>query len=431
MAMLQSAHAGNGAVPAPPVPLRSQDAVAHLDEVLREAVRRDGIDPQREVLAVRRLAESLVREHDERSLTGVVAPLADADGVVAELVARVAGFGPLQPLLDDPTVEEVWINSPDRVFVARNGRHELTNLVLTEAMVTELVERMLKTTGRRVDLSRPFVDAMLPAGHRLHVVLQGISRGFSAVNIRKFVVRAARLSELVDLGTLTPAAALFLEASVKAGLNILVAGGTQAGKTTMLNCLAAAIPGGERVVSAEEVFEVRFPHPDWVAMQTRQEGLEGTGEIRLRDLVKEALRMRPSRLIVGEVRAEECLDLLLALNSGLPGMCTIHANSAREALTKACTLPLLAGENISARFVVPTVAASVDLVVHLAVDPRGARKVTEIVAVPGRIEQDVIETEPVFELRGGELRRGIGMPPRIANYERVGIDVRRLLHEVA
>ncbi len=139
--------------------------------------------------------------------------------------------------------------------------------------------------------------------------------------------------------------------------------------------------------------------------------------------------MRPSRIIVGEVRAEECLDLLLALNSGLPGMCTLHANSAREALTKACTLPLLAGENISARFVVPTVAASVDLVVHLTVDPRGARKVTEIVAVPGRIEADIIETEPVFELRDGELRRGIGMPPRLAQYERVGIDVRRILHE--
>ena len=132
---------------------------------------------------------------------------------------------------------------------------------------------------------------------------------------------------------------------MRAGLNILVAGGTQAGKTTLLNCLAAAIPGGERVVTAEEVFELRFPHPDWVPMQTRQAGLEGTGEIRLRDLVKEALRMRPSRVIVGEVRAAECLDLLLALNSGLPGMCTLHANSAREALVKMCTLPLLAGDN--------------------------------------------------------------------------------------
>src|SRR3954453_14270101 len=157
-------------------------------------------------------------------------------------------------------------------------------------------------------------------GHRLHVVLEGISRGFSAVNIRKFIVRAARLHDLVGLGSLTPAAAAFLDASVRAGLNVLVAGGTQAGKTTMLNCLAAAIPGGDRVVSAEEVFELRFPHPDWVPLQTRQSGPEGTGEIRLRELVKESLRMRPSRIIVGEVRSEECLDLLLALNAGLPRM---------------------------------------------------------------------------------------------------------------
>lgn len=141
---------------------------------------------------------------------------------------------------------------------------------------------------------------------------------FSAVNIRTFVLRANRLESLVELGSLSLRAAAFLEASVRAGLNILVAGGTQAGKTTMLNCLAAAIPGGERVVSAEEVYELRFTHPDWVALQTRQSGLEGTGEVRLHDLVKESLRMRPSRVIVGEVRAEECLDLLLALNAGLP-----------------------------------------------------------------------------------------------------------------
>ena len=191
---------------------------------------------------------------------------------------------------------------------------------------------------------------------------------------------------------------------MRAGLNIVVAGGTQAGKTTMLNCLAAAIPGGDRVISAEEVFELRFPHPDWVPLQTRQSGLEGTGEVPLRDLVKESLRMRPSRIIVGEVRSEECLDLLLALNAGLPGMCTIHANSAREALVKMCTLPLLAGENISARFVVPTVASSVDLVVHLGLGHAGVRRVNEIVAVPGRAENDVIETEPVFHRRGGELR---------------------------
>jgi pilus assembly protein CpaF len=403
------------------------ELVESLDLRVREAVRREGVDPQRDAFVVRRLAEDVVRAHDQRSLTGVVAPVSDVESMVGELVARVSGFGPLQEFLDDPTVEEVWINDPSRVFVARRGRHELTNLMLTRAQVQELVERMLKSSGRRVDVSRPFVDAMLPEGHRLHVVLEGISRGWTAVNIRKFVLTAARLHELVELGTLTTVAATFLEASVRAGLNVLVAGGTQAGKTTLLNCLAAAIPGGDRVVSAEEVFELRFPHPDWVAMQTRQAGLEGTGEIRLRDLVKESLRMRPSRILVGEVRAEECLDLLLALNAGVPGMCTLHANSAREALVKMCTLPLLAGENVSARFVVPTVAASVDLVVHLGIDQHGVRGVNEIVGVPGRVENDVIEIEPIFERRAGELRRSGGAPPRLDHFERLGIDVHALL----
>ncbi|KRF07805.1 pilus assembly protein CpaF [Nocardioides sp. Soil777] len=403
------------------------ELVEMLDGQVRERVRSDGVDPQRDAGLVRRIAEDVVRRHDERSLTGAVVPVADPDGVVGELIARVSGFGPLQPFLDDPEVEEIWINDPSRVFIARRGRHELTNLMLSAAQVHELVERMLKSSGRRIDLSQPFVDAMLPEGHRLHVVLEGISRGFSAVNIRKFVVRASRMSDLVELGSLSQQAATFLDASIRAGLNVLVAGGTQAGKTTFLNCLAAAIPGGDRVISAEEVFELRFNHPDWVPMQTRQAGLEGTGEIALRDLVKEALRMRPSRVVVGEVRAEECLDLLLALNAGLPGMCTLHANSAREALVKMCTLPLLAGENISARFVVPTVASSVDLVVHLGIDEHGVRRVNEIVSVPGRVENDIIETEPLFERSDGELRRAPGTPTRLERFQRIGIDVHQIL----
>jgi len=404
-------------------------ARGHLEEALREQVRREGIDPQRDTDRVRQLAEGLVRAHDERSLTGRVAPLADPAAMVTELLAGVSGLGPLQPYLDDPEVEELWINDPSRVFVARHGRHELTRLVLTREQVDELVERMLKSSGRRLDLSRPFVDAMLPEGHRLHVVLEGISRGFSSVNIRKFTMRMARLRDLVAAGSLTEPAAAFLEGAVRAGLTVLVSGGTQAGKTTMLNCLAAAIPGGERIISAEEVYELRFPHPDHVALQTRQAGLEGTGEVRLRDLVKESLRMRPSRLIVGEVRSEECLDLVLALNAGLPGMCTLHANSAREALVKMCTLPLLAGENISDRFVVPTVATSVDLIVHLGLDPRGARHVEEIVAVPGRVEGGVIECEPIFVRRDGDLRRAHGTPPRPERFARAGIDLRALLGE--
>ncbi len=398
-----------------------------LDARLREAVRRQGVDPLVDRAAVRRIAQDLVGEHDRQSLSGAVAPVGDASAVLDELLARVAGYGPLQQYLDDPTVEEIWINDPSRVFVARDGRHELTTTILTRAQVDELVERLLKASGRRVDLSLPFVDATLPAGDRVHVVLDGISRGFSAVNIRKFVVRAARLDELVELGSMTAQAARFLHAAVVAGLNVLVAGGTQAGKTTLLNCLGSAIPGRDRVVSCEEVFELKLIHPDWVPMQTRQVGLEGTGAVSLRQLVTESLRMRPSRIVIGEVRSAECLDLLLALNAGLPGMATLHANSAREAVVKMCTLPLLAGENISSRFVVPTVASCLDLVVHLGIDADGQRRVREIVGVPGRVENDVIEIEPIFEQSGGRLARARGVPPRADRFEHAGFDLQRLL----
>jgi len=413
-------------------PVVAGDAlVAALDADLRELVRAEGIDPQRETEAVRRLADRVIDRHNDRAMTGVVAPVTGRVGVVDDLLARVCGFGPLQRFLDDPEVEEVWINEPSRVFVARHGRHELTDVILDREQVAELVERMLKASGRRLDLSSPFVDAMLPGGHRLHVVLEGISRDFVSVNIRKFLVRAANLDDLVGLGSLTQPAADFLRAAVTAGLNIVVAGGTQAGKTTLLNCLAGAVSGTGRIVTAEEVFELRFDHPDAVALQTRQAGLEGTGSVTLRDLVREALRMRPTRIVVGEVRSAECLDLLLALNSGLPGMATLHANSAREALVKMCTLPLLAGENVSARFVVPTVAASVDLVVHLGIDADGRRHVNEIVAVPGRIEDDVIEIEPLFLRRDTGLERTPGVPARLEAFERCGIDVLALLRGAA
>jgi pilus assembly protein CpaF len=394
---------------------------------VRELVRRRGLDPDVDGGSIRRLIDDVLADYDERALTSSLPPVSDQQSAARFLYDAIAGFGPLQRYLDDPTVEEVWVNEPGRVFIARSGRSELTNTILSAAQVCELVERMLKSSGRRVDLSTPFVDAMLPDGSRLHVVIPDITRRHWAVNIRKFVLRAHSLDELVSLGTLPTQAARFLEAAVVAGLNILVAGGTQAGKTTLLNCLTAAVPARERVITAEEVFELKIPLPDVVAMQTRQPNLEGTGEIPLRRLVKEALRMRPSRIIVGEVRQAECLDLLIALNSGLPGMCTIHANSAREAVTKMCTLPLLAGENVGHNFVVPTVAASVDVVTHIRTDADGRRRVTEIVAVPGRVEGDVVETADLFTTRDGELVRAAGFPPHQERFAAAGIDLLKLL----
>lgn len=322
------------------------DAVRMLEGELRELVRRQGVDPQREGERVRALIDEATADYEARSLVSSLPRLEDPEGASQELFDRIAGLGPLQRLMDDPSVEEIWINAPDEVYCARSGRSELTGILLTEEGVRDLVELMLKSSGRRLDLSMPFVDAALPDGSRLHVAIPDITRRHWSVNIRKFVSRAQRLEDLVRSGSLTPAAARFLDAAVDAGMNVLVSGATQAGKTTMLNCLAASIGARERVITVEEIFELQIPVRDVVGLQCRQPNLEGHGEIPLRRLVKEALRMRPDRLIVGEVREAEALDMLVALNSGLAGMCTIHANSAADALTKLCTLPLLAGEKV-------------------------------------------------------------------------------------
>ncbi|WP_457950659.1 CpaF family protein [Pseudarthrobacter sp. alpha12b] len=303
------------------------DALGIVEDEVRELIRRRGLDPLRQAGEVRRLVEAAVTDYDERALMGPLPPLGPLDAARRFLFDAVAGFGVLQPLLDDPSIEEIWLNAPNEIYVARNGESELTSLSLTEQQVRDLVERMLKSSGRRLDMSSPFVDAALPDGSRLHVVIPDVTRRHWAVNIRKFVVKASRLEHLVDLGTLSPQAARFLGAAVSSGLNILVSGATQAGKTTMLNCLAASIGSRERVITVEEIFELQFPLRDVVGLQCRQPNLEGEGEIPLRRLVKEALRMRPDRLVVGEVREAESLDMLIALNSGFPNIthaqCTI------------------------------------------------------------------------------------------------------------
>lgn len=318
------------------------DAVRTIIEQVRVRVRRDGVDLASDGVLAEQYVHDEVRRYSERALGSSLPLLADEHQAAKEVVASLTGFGALQPLLDDPGIEEIWINSPTRVFVARNGVPELTGLLLTEREVRDLVERMLQASGRRVDLSSPFVDASLPDGSRLHVVIPDITHKHWAVNVRKFTARIRDLNQLVGSGSLTQQAAEFLRMCVLAGQNILVSGATQTGKTTMLNALLSASRQNERIVTVEETFELDLSARDVVAMQCRQASLEGTGEITLRRLIKESLRMRPDRLVVGEVREAESLDLLIALNSGLPGMCSIHANSARDALSKLSTLPLLA-----------------------------------------------------------------------------------------
>ena len=313
----------------------------------------------------------------------------------SEIADQLAAHGPLQPLLDDPEIEEIWINSTTGVFVASAGVSRQLQIDIEQELLQTLIEKMLRNTGRRLDRSSPFVDASLPDGSRLHVVIPDITRKCWSINIRKFPSKVYSLQKLVGLGSLTVLQAKFLSDQMRLGKNILVSGATQAGKTTMLCALLDEVAARQRIITVEETFEVRVEGSDWVAMQTRQPNLEGVGEISLRRLVKEALRMRPGRIVVGEVREAESFDLLIALNSGLPGLCTIHANSAKDAISKLCTLPLLAGSNITSEFVNPTVGACIDLVVQCRMLPTGKRCVEEIATVSWDSTASTVEIVPV------------------------------------
>ncbi|WP_344068694.1 CpaF family protein [Microbacterium sediminicola] len=350
------------------------DVIERVRDLLRAAEVDPGRDPQRARLIVR----DEIRRHNDAALAQGRALLDDEVFHVRDILAQVSGFGPLQAYLEDPEVEEIWINAPDAVYIARAGVASRVPVVLTDAVVRDLVERMLHSTGRRVDLSQPFVDAALPDGSRLHVVIPDVTRAHWAVNIRRFLPRFRTLDDLVRGGSLRPSTAEVLADAMRTGRSILVSGATHAGKTTVLSALLQECARAQRIVTVEETFELAVTAPDLVALQGRQPSLEGTGEISLRRLVKEALRMRPDRLVIGEVRGAEALDLLLALNTGVPGAATIHANSAADALRKLAALPLLAGQNIDHGFVAPAVVDAVDLVVHCTRAADGSRRVAEV-----------------------------------------------------
>lgn len=339
--------------------------------------------------------EVVRRENEQQLLRG--GPTVQNEAAEARAVLNeVTGFGVLQPLLDDPSIEEIWINDDRAVYVARAGVSERLAISITAEDLRSLVERMLAHTSRRVDRSTPFVDASLPDGSRLHVVIPDVTRTHWSVNIRKFRKDVSTLNSLVDRNMLTASAAGFIRDSVRAGLNLIIAGPTHAGKTTLLTAALESASHSERIVSMEETFELALAHHDWVALQCRPANLEGGGEVPLRRLVKESLRMRPDRIVVGEVREAESLDLLIALNSGIPGAATIHANNAVEAIRKLCTLPLLAGANIDSRFVTPTVAAVIDIVVQCRISPEGHRYVSEVSAPNGSVIDGTVQLEQMF-----------------------------------
>ena len=307
-------------------------------------------------------------------------------------------LGFLGELLEDPTVEEIIVIGGHRTFVVRNGIKELVPIIADTATLRRFADQLLAGTGRRLDLSSPIVSAQLSDGSRVHITGPPVTHTDRLnIQIRKFVVTATGIDELVERETLTPTSAELLRHAMSQDLSVLVAGAPGAGKTTLVNCLLREVPPDRRVVTCEEVFEIDADLPDMTQMQTREAGLDGGAEITLRDLVREALRQRPDRIVVGEVRGPEALDMLMALNAGCSGMATLHANSARDALEKLVSYSVLAGQNVAIPFVRRTVAAVVDLVVFLRRTGR-SRVVDEIAYVPGQLSGEVFTLQPLFEM---------------------------------
>ena len=327
--------------------------------------------------------DSAISQAVDELAESAAGPIEEAE---LQVLARreLSGFGALQPYLDDPTIEEIWINRPHQIHYF-SDQHHVVELELTAAQIRNLTMRMLAFSGRRVDRLTPYVDANLPDGSRLHVVIPELTKDTWAMNIRKFRAGRITLADLEKLGTLESDQRTRLERAMAAQQSILIAGATQAGKTTLLTALLSELEPNERLISCEDTFELAIKHDDWVAMQVRPATAEGTREIGLRELVKQSLRMRPTRLVIGEVRGAEALDMLVALNSGIPGLCTLHADSAKAALQKLLTLPLLAGENITDKFLRPTVLGAFDLVVFCKRLPDGSRIVSEILEVSSEV----------------------------------------------
>jgi pilus assembly protein CpaF len=360
-----------------------------------------------------RLEEGSLRPKVIGALRRIVGRLAsrlpagtDQDRLIGELTDEAVGLGPLEQLLADPTINEIMVVDPSTIFVERQGKLVLSDARFTDdERVRNVIERIVTPLGRRIDESSPLVDARLPDGSRVNAIIRPLALRGSCITIRKFSRTPLTMARLVELGALDQRMATFLLRSVKGKKNVVISGGTGSGKTTLLNVLSAAIPEAERIVTIEDAAELRLAQPHVVSLETRPANLEGRGELTIRDLVKNALRMRPDRIVVGECRGGEALDMLQAMNTGHDGsLTTTHANSAREAIARLETLVLMAGLDLPVRAVRDQIAGSVNLIVQQSRLSDGTRKVIGITEVTGIDEDGEIELRPIFEFR----RRGTG-----------------------
>lgn len=317
--------------------------------------------------------------------------------LIEEVVDEALGFGPLESLLRDPAVSEIMVNGPDSVYVERHGKLTPTNLFITdEKQLRVIIDRIVAPLGRRVDESSPMVDARLPDGSRVNIIIPPLSLVGSAITIRKFPAERMTMSHYLNFGSLSDEMAEFLDGAVRAKLNVFIAGGTGSGKTSLLNILSGFIPADERIVTIEDAAELRLHQDHVISLESRPANIEGQGAVAIRDLVRNALRMRPDRIIVGEVRGGEALDMLQAMNTGHDGsLATGHANTPRDALARLETMVLMAGMDLPVRAIREQIASAIHLIVQQARLQDGSRKITKIAEIVG-MEGDVIAMQDIF-----------------------------------
>jgi pilus assembly protein CpaF len=317
--------------------------------------------------------------------------------IIGEINDEVLGFGPINSLILDPTVSEIMVNGPYQIYVERHGRLEMTGVKFRDnEHVLHVIEKIVSPIGRRIDEASPMVDARLPDGSRVNAVIPPLALKGPTITIRKFSKEPFTINDLIRFGTLTPEMAVFLDACVKVKLNIVVSGGTGSGKTTTLNVLSSFIPPDERIVTIEDAAELQLRQEHVVSMETRPANIEGKGAVTMRDLVRNALRMRPDRIVVGEVRGGEALDMLQAMNTGHDGSLTTgHANSPRDMLTRLETMVLMAGMELPAKAIREQIASAVDLIVQQSRLKDGSRRITYITEVQG-MEGEVVTLQDVF-----------------------------------
>jgi len=358
-------------------------------------------DPAEIRQSIRELLDQILQQE------GIVLSRAERQRLFDQITAEILGFGPLQPLLEDDSITEIMVNGPKQIYVERGGKlYKVPITFEDDEHVMRIIERIVAPLGRRVDEASPYVDARLPDGSRVNIVIPPIALNGPVITIRKFYKTPLTIEDLIRFGSITPEVVQFLEACVKARLNIIVAGGTGSGKTTLLNILSSFIPEGERIVTIENAAELQLRQDHVVRLESRPPNIEGEGEVSIRDLVINSLRMRPDRIIVGEVRGGEALDMLQAMNTGHEGsMTTLHANSPRDVLARLETMVLMAGMELPTRAIREQIASAVDLIVFQSRMRDGSRKVVAISEIAG-MEGDVISMTDLFVFEHGGYRDG-------------------------